>query len=209
MAHEDEGHDHGKYLTSEELVDTVYTMLKDGKLDDAVSHLKSLGDDNVVVNSWVGLQCDINNVQHDPHMSAEIARKGIEYTLEKGYKLPAAMMLHNISAFFMPNFDEGVTAEDAKLAVEAAREAIPLRKDIGDEGPLMWAYWDLGCAEMASGNWEAAIDAFIEGKDLAKTQEGTGEAWCTIFIGKAKVKHIPEKREEWDCADERGSRFYK
>ena len=43
--------DHGKYLTSEELLEKIYGYLKKGEVDSAVAHMKSLGDHNVVVNS--------------------------------------------------------------------------------------------------------------------------------------------------------------
>ena len=142
------------------------------------------------------MQCESNNVKHDPNLSAAIARPGIDYVLGKGYKKPAAMFLHNIGAFFMPNFDEGVSTADAQVAVEAARQQVPLRKEIGDEGPLMWAYWDLGCAELAAGNFQESLEAFKEGEKLAGTQEGTGGAWCRIFTGKIKIKYMPELKEQ-------------
>jgi len=61
----------------------------------------------------------------------------------------------------------------------------------------MWAYWDLGMAELVSGNSTEAIEMFNAGIKTAQEQDDKdGEAWCKIFIGKAKIKYTPELIDE-------------
>ena len=188
---------HGKYLTDEATVEKIYGYLKSGELDSAVSYLKGLGEDKVVVNTWVGVQCDINNVKGDARMSGEMGRAGADYCIEKDYKLPAAMMLHNISAFLMPNFDVGVKLADIPTALEAAKRQVILRRQIKQDGPLMWALWDEGLAHLAAREPDEAIKFLTEGTELAmKMEDKDGEARCRIFIGKAKVKFMPDKKAE-------------
>lgn len=190
-------HGKGSYLSDKETVDKVYGFIKSGDVDAAEAFFKGLGEDKVVVPTWINVQCDVNNIQHDPVASSELALPGIEYCISKGHNKGAAMMLHNISAFFMPNFDEGVAQEHAKLAVDAARRQVPLRREIGEDGPLMWSMWDLGLAELASGNADEAIKVLTEGEALAiKSDDKDGAAWCRIFIGKAKFVHKTELKDE-------------
>ena len=191
------GHGKGSYLSDKETVDKVYALLKEGDNDGVEAFFKGLGEDKVLVPTWINVQCDINNIHHDPLASSKLAIPGIEYCISNGYNKGAAMMLHNISAFFMPNFDEGVDPEHAKIAVEAARRQVPIRREIGEDGPLMWAMWDLGLAELAAGNVEEAIKALDDGELIAEKTDGkTDTAWCKIFSGKAKLVHKSELKDQ-------------
>lgn len=193
MAHEGEGN----YLSDSVTVNTIYGHLKDNQLDSAIAHIKGMGDDKTVAQAWVSVQCDINNIKHDPKLSAQIGNAGVDFMLEKGFKVGAAMLLHNISAFFMPNFDENVDPSSLPTILDAARRQVPLRQEAGQPGPLMWAYWDLGVAELAAGNANEAIQALEEGVKIAQEQDDKNSAaWCEIFIGKAKVKYRPELKAE-------------
>jgi hypothetical protein len=166
-------------------------------LDSATAHIKNLGDDQTIAQTWVNVQCDINNIKHDPKLSAMIGNAGVDFMLEKGFKIGAAMLLHNISAFFMPEFDENVDPSAIPTILDAARRQIPLRQEVGQPGPLMWAYWDLGLAELAAGNASDAIKALQEGVKIAQEQQdNNAAAWCRIFIGKAMVKYQPESKSE-------------
>ena len=193
----DEGHEHGQYLSDEATVEKIYSLLTSDNLDSAVAYLKGLGEDKIVVNTWIGVQCDINNVKKDPRISAVIGQAGVEYCIDKDYKLPAAMLLHNISAFFMPKFDEGVAPADISTILEAAKRQVILRRQIKQDGPLMWALWDEGLAKLAAGDAVGAIVQLEEGVSIAqKNEDKDGEAWCCMFIGKAKYKHTPSQKEE-------------
>ena len=185
------------YLSNQETVEKIYGYLQSGQIDSSKAYLIGLGDDKVVIQTWMNVQCDINNVKKDPKASAEIGQVGVDYSLEKGFKLPAAMMLHNISAFFMPDFDEGVDPENLPLIISAATQQLTLRREIPQPGPLMWSLWDLGIAELAAGNASDAIKTLEEGIKVADEQDDKdGAAWCRIFIGKAKVKYLPELIDE-------------
>ncbi len=191
----DEGHE--EYLSDKETVDKVYGYLQNDQTDSAAAYLKGLGEDKIVVNTWINVQCDINNVKGDPKASAELGRMGVDYCLEKGHKPPAAMMLHNIGAFLMPDFDEGVDTSAIPMVLDAARQQVPLRREIGQPIELMWALWDLGLAELAAGNAVEAINVLREGARIAMDdKDDNAAAWCSIFIGKAMVKHMPERKSE-------------
>lgn len=193
----DEGHEHGKYLSDETTVEKIYSYLTSDDLDSAVAYFKGLGDDNVVVNTWINVQCDINNVKKDPRMSAMLGQAGVDYCIDRDYKLPAAMMLHNISSFFMSKFDEGVLPADIPTVLEATKRQVILRRQIEQDNPLMWALWSEGVAKLAAGNAVDAIVQLEEGVSIAqKNKDKNGEAWCCIFIGKAKYKYTPSQKEE-------------
>ena len=193
MAQEGEG----GYLSNKETIDKIYDWLQSNQLDSATAYLKSLGEDQAVAQTWVNVQCDINNIKHDPETSAEIGQAGVDFMMEKGFKIGAAIMLHNISAFFMPNFDENVDPEAIPTIISAARKQVPLRKKIGQPGPLMWSFWDLGVAELAAGDADKAIKALEEGVKVASEQnDNNGAAWCNIFVGKAMVKYLPDQESE-------------
>ncbi|MDP8228560.1 MAG: hypothetical protein P9M15_03810 [Candidatus Electryoneaceae bacterium] len=193
-------HENGDYLSDEGTVEKIYGYLQAGETDSAVAYLKGLGEDKIVVQTWINVQCDINNIKSDARMSAEIGRAGVDFCLEKEYLLPAAMMLHNISAFLMPNFDEGVAPADIPTILEAAKRQVILRRQIKQDGPLMWALWDEGLGHLAAGSVAQAIRLLEEGAGIARDMEDSdGEAWCRIFIGKAKFKYLPELRREGEA----------
>ena len=190
-------HGKGSYLSDKETVDEVYALLQSGDIDAVKAYFKGLGEDKVLVPKWIHVQCDINNICHDPMASQRLAQPGIEYCISKGHKVQAAMMLHNVSAFFMPEFDVNVDPEGAKIAVDAARRQLPISRELGDVGPLMWSMWDLGLAELVVGNADVAIKVLTEGEELAiKSNDSDGAAWCKIFIGKAKVLYKQDLKNE-------------
>jgi len=195
MAHDG---DHGKYLSDEATVDTVYGFIQSGEIEKAVEHIKgSSEDDQKIAHAFVSVQCDINNVKHDPVGSAALAQHGVAFMQEKGFKRGEAMMLHNISAFFMPDWDENAIEGATTTGLAAARQQVPVRKEIGDQGPLMWAHWDLGMCLLVAGEIDEAIKTLEEGEKVAiKQDDKDGAAWCRIFIGKAKVKYKPELKNE-------------
>ena len=194
MAHDE---DHGQYLSNEETVNKVYTYIQAGQMDQAVAYIKGLGEDPAVAQTFVNVQCDINNVKHDPVGSAAFAQHGTKFMQEKGFKRGEAMMLHNIAAFFMPEWDENVNEAAKTTGLEAAQRQVPLRREIGDAGPLLWAYWDLGMCQLVAGQIDEAIKTFEEGEKIGIEQEDRdGASWCRIFIGKAKVKYKPELKSE-------------
>lgn len=187
----------GKYLSVKETVEKVYSMVKENDIQAVDAYFKSLGEDKIVVNTWIQVQCDINNVKKDPEASAKVGNLGIAYCMLKNYRVPAAMMLHNVSAFFMPDWDENIDSNAIPTIVEAARKQVPLREEIGDNGPLIWAYWDLGMAELVAGNVVESSDAFEKGLVLAdETNDPDSAAWCLLFLGKLKIKYLPEEKSE-------------
>jgi hypothetical protein len=198
MAHEGQGN----YLSDSATVNKIYGYLENKQLDSAIAHIKGLGDDQTVAQTWINVQCDINNIKQDPKLSAQIGNAGVDFMMEKGFKGGAAMMLHNISAFFMPEWDENVDSDAIPVIVDAARRQIPLRLEKAEEqpGPLMWAYWDLGMAELVAGNSDLSIMAFEEGVEIANQQEdANGAAWCNLFLGKTKVKLVPDQKSNGEA----------
>jgi len=186
-----------QYLSDSLTVERVYALAQAGDGAAIDAFFTGRGEDNAVINAWVNVQRDVNNVKGDPRASALIGWRGVEFCVAKDYKLPAAMMLHNIVSFFMPNFDEGVSPADVPTILEAAQRQTILRRQIRKEGPLMWALWDEGLAHLSAGDAGQAVRFLEEGAELArKNADHDGEAWCNIFIGKTKAKYRPAEREE-------------
>lgn len=193
----DDNHGQSEYLTDQATVDTVYALLQTGDKDKVSEYFKSLGEDQIVVNTWIKAQCDINNIKGDPKLSEIVGRTGIEYCLEKKYAVPAAMMLHNISSFYMPDFDENIIPEALPVVLEVTEQEVELRRKIGEEGPLLWALWSQGLANLANDKADEAIRILEQSKQMAvKADDKDAAAWCDLFIGKAKIKHQPENVDE-------------
>ena len=79
-----------------------------------------------------------------------------------------AVLLHNIVAFLLPDFDISVSKEDALEAERAAEKALPLRSILNEPSALCWAWWDLGCARLAAKDTDGAIYALGEGLNLVE-----------------------------------------
>jgi len=184
--------DHAEFLTDAVTIDTLYDLLQNDRLDEAVAYLKSLGDPPVVMQKWIGVQCDINNVKHDPRLSELIARPGVAFALEHGFKKGAAILLHNITAFYMPDWDEGVDPAIAPRLAETAMQQVALRRELNDPGSLGWALWDLGMCALVAGDFDGAVNAFDESASVfASNNDPDGEAWAKLFKGRAFVRLKP------------------
>lgn len=180
--------EHPNYLTNKSVVDTLTEILSNGTDENIIEFFLSKENPEQIVRTWVSAQCDVNNINHDPYGSARIGLQGIEYCLLKGYKKPAAMMMHNICAFFMPEFDENVDPKCHTMLLETARKQVELRREIEEQGPV-WALWTLGLAESVTGHHENALKHLSEGADLAlERNDANAEAWCRLFIGKIKIR---------------------
>ncbi len=189
--------DHSQYLTDEVTVETIYSHLKNGDVPSATAFLISFGDDKTVMKTWIGVQCDINNVKKDPYASEKIAREGVKFALARDYKTGAAMMLHNISSFHLPNWDEGVDPNVIPGIIEVATLQVNLREQLEDKNSLGWAYWDQGIALLAGLKTSEAINGFKKSVEVA---ESIGDrdlaAWANLFIGKSMIKENPSIRHE-------------
>ena len=188
---------HQQYLTDVATVESIYNYVKDNDLAGAISVIHQKGDDQAVMTAWIGVQCDINNVKGDPYSSEEFARAGVDFALSKGFKRGAAILLHNITSFHMPNFDEGVDPGVLETNIAFATQQVELREQLDDKPSLAWSYWDKGTALMAAKRFQEAITEFKKSIEMAKTLSDRDlAAWSEIFIGKALVKIQPMNRAE-------------
>jgi len=193
--------EHSKYLTDEPTTDHIYNLLTNDRLDEAVAYIKDLGDDQSVMRSWIGLQCDINNVKGDPNLSERLARVGVEFALEKGFKKGAAILLHNLFAFHTQNWDEGVDPKVIPGIVEASRRQVALRREVSDQGGFGWSLWDLGMSELIAGNADDALKAFDEASSVhLAANDSDGAAWAKLFSGKTLIRHVPDRIAEGKAA---------
>lgn len=189
--------EHPQFLTSESLTEEIYQLVVLGNLQQAVEVLEKQGDSTKVMQTWIGVQCDINNVKKDPVASERIAWLGVAYAHKFNFKRGAAILLHNISAFHMPNWDEDVNPAVIPSVVKAATEQVALRREIDDVPSFAWSWWDLGMAQLIAGNRTAALEAFTEGKQVfIGASDKDGAAWCDLFIGKAMLKLAPTEPEK-------------
>jgi len=181
--------DHPRYLSDEATVDRVYDLLLRGDVEAAVALVKTSGDDNAVVNAWIALQCDINNVKGDPHRSEQLARPGVDFALERGMKKGAAILLHNLFAFHAQHWDEGVDPAVVPGIVEASRRQVELRQELDDAASLGWAWWDLGMSELVARNRDNAVAAFTQAERVhGERDDPDAVAWATLFKGKTLVR---------------------
>ena len=179
------------------LVDTVYTLIQSGRLQRAVDIVKSSKESDSIVRSWLDIQHAIYEIKSDAQTAALFGKIGAEYAVENGYLRTAALMYHNICSFLMPDFDEGVSREDLVMVLQAAQRQVELRRKIKHSSRLIWALWDLGIANLAAGDSQAALVALSEGERIAlEIDDPKAAAWCRIFIGKTKVKHFQDLQFE-------------
>jgi hypothetical protein len=195
---EDPVSDHNsQYLTSPTFVDSIYSFLSNGNTSGAVEAIRKTGDAKMAIQAWIGVQCDINNVKGDPVLSEAIARPGVEFALENGFKQAAAILLHNISAFHSKAWDEGIDPKVIPGIIEASHRQVGLRECLDDKTSLAWAYWDHGLALLGGGRAEEAVSYLNKGAALADSlNDRDTAAWCRLFIGKAWVKYIPSRLDE-------------
>ncbi len=189
--------DTNQYLTDEATVETLCAFLERGKTDDAVAYLKSLGDPKTVAGKWIGAQCDLNNIKGSPTLSEQIAWPGVYFMLENNFKKGAAMMLHNLTAFYMPNWDQEIDPTIAHRLVKAAKQAVELRRELDDPAGFGWSIWDLGMSHLVGGEIREATAILEEAaRSFDEKNDANGAAWARLFIGKAYFKHYPAQKEE-------------
>jgi hypothetical protein len=177
------------YLTDKETTDLLYGLLRADRLDEAVERLKAAGDPPSVLKRWIGAQCDIHNIMGDARLSEVLARPGVEFALDHGLKREAAVLLHNIFAFYTQAWDEGVDPAVAPRIVDASRLQVSLRRELPDRGSYGWALWDLGMSELVAANLEASFAAF---EDAERVHRELGDedsaAWARLFHGKGLLR---------------------
>lgn len=179
-----------------EILNQVITLLEEGKEEEAEDYMNELGDDKTVLKYYTELGIDLHHAGK-LDQSMQVNQLGVKAALEKGDKKAAAIMLHNIAAFCAPEFDENVTEECQKAGIDAAQKALELRKELGEKGPLAWAHWDMGLYHLIKKDADQASKQFLECIKVAEEANDTVTiAWGKVFVGKTKLKLIPEKREE-------------
>ena len=179
-----------------EILNQVITLLEEGKEEEAEDYMNELGDDKTVLKYYTELGIDLNRAGK-LDQSMQVNQLGVKAALEKGDKKAAAVMLHNIAAFCAPEFDENLTEECQRAGFDAAQKALELRKELGEKGPLAWAHWDMGLYHLVKKDADKASEQFLECIKVAEGANDTvGAAWGKVFLGKTKLKLIPEKREE-------------
>ena len=121
----------------------------------------------------------------------------IDYALEKGDKLTAGKLNHNVASFCLPNMDDGV---DKRLIVPAYRTAVKdleIREEIGEKVPMLWARWLVGVAEFVKGDIEKSISTLEETikQALEEPVDKSIEAWSKLMLGKFYLKSDTSKRD--------------
>jgi len=179
-----------------EILNQVIILLDEGKEEEAEDYMNELGDDKTVLKYYTELGIDLHHAGKLDE-SMQVNQLGVKAALEKGDKKAAAIMLHNIAAFCAPEFDENVTEECQKAGFDAAQKALELRKELGEKGPLAWAHWDMGLYHLVKKDADHASEQFLGCIKVAEEANDTvTAAWGKVFLGKTKLKLIPEKREE-------------
>jgi hypothetical protein len=179
-----------------EILNQVITLLEEGDEEEAEDYMNDLGDDKTVLKYYTELGIDLHRAGK-LDQSMQVNQLGVQAALKKGDKKAAAVMLHNIAAFCAPEFDENVTEKCQKVGFDAAQKALGLRRELGEKGPLAWAHWDLGLYYLIKNDPDGASRQFLECIKVAEEANDTlNIAWGKVFLGKTKLKLIPEKREE-------------
>ncbi len=179
-----------------EILNQVITLLQEGKEEEAEDYMNDLGDDKTVLKYYTELGIDLHHAGK-LDQSMLINQLGVKAAIKKGDKKAAAVMLHNIAAFCAPEFDENVSEKCQEVGFDAAQKALELRKELGEKGPLAWAHWDLGLYYLVRKDADDATDQFLECIRVAgEANDPLNVAWGKVFLGKTKLKLIPEKKDE-------------
>ncbi len=179
-----------------EILNRVIALLEEGEEEDAEDYMNDLADDKTVLKYYTELGIDLHHAGK-LDQSMQINQLGVKAALKKGDKKAASAMLHNIAAFCAPEFDENVTEKCQVAGFEAAQKALELRKELDEKGPLAWAHWDMGLYYLIKNDADRASQQFLECIRVAEGADDTvGAAWGKVFLGKTKLKLIPEKRKE-------------
>jgi len=123
--------------------------------------------------------------------------KAIGYALEKGDKLTAGKLNHNVASFCLPNMDDGVDERLIEPAYRTAVRDLEIREEIGEKVPMLWAKWLVGVAEFVKGDAEKGINTLEETVKLALEDpvDNSIEAWSKLMIGKFYFKSDTSKRD--------------
>lgn len=179
-----------------EILVQVINLLDEGKEEEAEDYMNDIGDDKTVLNTYIELGIDLHHAGK-LDQSMQVNQLGVKAALEKGDKKAAAVMLHNIAAFCAPEFDENVSEKCQKIGFDAAQKALELRKELGEKAPLARAHWDMGLYYLIKKDADFATQHFLECIKIAgEAQEPLDVAWGKVFLGKTKLKLIPERKEK-------------
>ena len=123
--------------------------------------------------------------------------KAIDYALEKGDKLTAGKLNHNVASFCLPNMDDGVDERLIEPAYKTAVKDLEIREEIGEKVPMLWAKWLVGVAEFVKGDVEKSINTLEETvkQALEDPEDKSIEAWSKLMIGKFYFKSYTAKRD--------------
>jgi len=189
------------------MAEKAIKMVKNSKTDEIIPFIVSKFDDEKEgLKALISVQTQMKDIGGGyPPVGEQIktideiisySEKAIDYALEKGNKLTAGILNHNVASFCFPNMDEGVDERLIEPGYIAAINDYKLRKEIDDLIPLLWAKWLLGVAEFIKGDTEKGINTLEETAKTASIDEKTKsiESWSKLMIGKFYFKSDPNKR---------------
>lgn len=195
-------------MEPKDIATKVIEMVKNNEMEKIIPLIEEQFDEEKdVLNNLVSVQIQMKEIGGGyPPVGKQITTideiitysdKVIDYALEKGDKLTAGKLNHNVASFCLPNMDDGVDERLIEPALKAAVKDLELREEIGEKNPMLWARWLVGVAEFVKGETKKGINTLEETIKLALEDpvNKSIEAWCKLMIGKFYFKSDTSKRD--------------
>ena len=187
-------------MEPKEIAEKFLELYKEGKTEEIIPIMTELYDDNEVLKKIADVQIQIKELGGGwPSVGKQIttmeeifdySRIAIDFALDKGAKLVAGKLNHNVASFCFPNMDEGVDSKYIEPGYKAANADLKLRKDIGDKVPMMWSMWMVGVSKFVRGDVDQSIKTLEELYKIAK-EDPPNESlavWADLMKIKFQIK---------------------
>ena len=188
-------------MESKEIAEKFLEFYNNQKSEKIIPFIEKLFDDETeILKTIISVQIQIKELGGGwPSVGKQITTMdeiftysdlAIKYALDKGNKLAAGILNHNVASFCFPNMDDGIDEKFIEPGYQAAINDLELRKEIGEKVPMLWSMWMVGIGEFLKGNIDDSIKTLEETAKIAleKPKNESLAAWADMMKIKFQIK---------------------
>ncbi len=188
-------------MEPKEIAKKFLECYKNNKSEEIIPFISNLFDDETeTLKTIVSVQIQIKELGGGwPPIGKQISTMdeifaysdlAIKYALDKGDKLTAGKLNHNVASFCFPNMDDGVDKKFIEPGYQAAVKDLELRKAIGEKTSMLWSMWMVGLGEFLKGNTDDSIKTLEETVKIAlqEPKDKGLAAWADMMKLKFQIK---------------------
>lgn len=195
-------------MESKEIAEKFLEFYNNQKSEKIIPFIEKLFDDETeILKTIISVQIQIKELGGGwPSVGKQITTMdeiftysdlAIKYALDKGNKLAAGILNHNVASFCFPNMDDGIDEKFIEPGYQAAINDLELRKEIGEKVPMLWSMWMVGIGEFLKGNIDDSIKTLEETAKIAleKPKNESLAAWADMMKIKFQIKSDKVSKE--------------